>query len=71
MFRVKTDAKNLSLLFEYSDDLPKYVVTDEGKLRQIIINLVGNAVKFTKEGGIALRARVKHEKDKMRLIDGS
>ena len=68
MFRVKTDEKNLSLLFEYSDELPKYVVTDEGKLRQIIINLVGNAVKFTKEGGVAFRARIKHENDKMYFI---
>jgi two-component system sensor histidine kinase/response regulator len=65
MFRVKTDKKRLSLLFEYSDELPKYVMSDEGKLRQIIINLVGNAVKFTKEGGISLRVRVKQEKDKM------
>ncbi len=42
-------------------------MTDEGKLRQIIINLVGNAVKFTKEGGIALRARANQENDKMYL----
>jgi PAS domain S-box-containing protein len=68
MFRVKTDKKNLSLLFEYSDELPKAVATDEGKLRQIIINLVGNAIKFTKEGGVAFRARVKHENDKMHFI---
>ncbi len=68
MFRIKTDAKNLTLLFEHSDELPRYVVTDEAKLRQIIINLVGNAVKFTGEGGIALRSRVKHENEKMRLV---
>jgi PAS domain S-box-containing protein len=68
MFRVKTDQKNLSLLFEYSDELPKTIATDEGKLRQIIINLVGNAVKFTKEGGVAFRAHVKQENDKMHLI---
>lgn len=68
MFRIKTDAKNLTLLFEFSDDLPGYIVTDEGKLKQIIINLVGNAVKFTKEGGVALRARAKHENDKTRLV---
>ncbi len=68
MFRIKTDAKKLSLLFEYSDDLPRCIVADESKLRQIIINLVGNAVKFTKEGGIALRAGAKHENGKIRLV---
>jgi PAS domain S-box-containing protein len=67
MFRIKTDEKKLNFIFEYLDELPRYVVTDEGKLRQIMVNLVGNAVKFTKEGGIALRARVKEKSDKMRF----
>jgi PAS domain S-box-containing protein len=57
MFRVKTEAKNLTFITEYSDDLPRFIETDEGKLRQIFINIVGNAVKFTEEGGIALRVR--------------
>jgi PAS domain S-box-containing protein len=68
MFRLKTNEKNLTLLFEYSDKLPGFVAADEGKLRQIIINLVGNAVKFTKEGGIALRAYPKLENDKIRFV---
>jgi two-component system, sensor histidine kinase and response regulator len=67
MFKIKADGKNLTLLFEYSNELPKYVITDESKLRQIIINLVGNAVKFTKTGGIVFRTRTKAEKDKIRL----
>jgi len=55
MFRVRTDAKGLQLEVERDDAVPRYIVTDEAKLRQVLINLLGNAVKFTKEGGVALR----------------
>lgn len=56
MIGVRAQSKGLQCLFDVSDDVPRYVVGDEGKLRQVILNLLGNAVKFTDEGGIALRA---------------
>ncbi|HRZ25687.1 MAG TPA: PAS domain S-box protein [Spirochaetota bacterium] len=59
MFRVRTDAKRLSLIVDRAANLPRWVITDESKLRQVLINLVGNAVKFTKEGGVALRVGVR------------
>ena len=57
MFRSHAHAKQLQLLMERDDSVPRYVNTDEGKLRQVLINLMGNAVKFTKTGGVAVRVR--------------
>ena len=69
LFRVKTNAKGLRFELAGISELPRYVVTDENKLRQVLINLLGNAVKFTKEGGIAVRIAVKEgAMDDMRLV---
>ena len=57
MFRVPTEAKGLHWELALASDLFGHIVSDEGKLRQILINLVGNAVKFTEQGGVVLRAR--------------
>src|SRR6188508_1600619 len=57
MFRVRTDEKKLSLSVEVVGDVPRYIVTDINKLRQVFINVLGNAVKFTEHGGVSLRVR--------------
>ena len=55
MFRMRSAGKQLSFSMELSNKLPHYVMGDEGKLRMILRNLLGNAVKFTDKGGVILR----------------
>ncbi len=57
MFRVRTDEKRLSFSVETIGDVPQFIVTDINKLRQVFINVLGNAVKFTEQGGIGVRVR--------------
>src|SRR5215212_1054459 len=61
MFRVRTDEKKLSFTVEMIGDVPRYIVTDINKLRQVFINVIGNAVKFTEQGGIGVRVRADRE----------
>lgn len=58
MFDLKVQEKGLKLICDIDASVPQYICSDEGKLRQILINLVGNAVKFTDKGCVVLRVRV-------------
>ena len=57
MLRLKANTKGIELSFQIADDVPQVIYTDEGKLRQIIINLLGNALKFTEKGAVTLTVK--------------
>ncbi|MBF0443257.1 MAG: response regulator, partial [Oligoflexales bacterium] len=68
LFRNEIMAKNLDLKIEYIGDIPEQIETDPKRLRQILVNVLGNAVKFTLNGSIRMDIKVtsyppnKHEK---------
>jgi CheY-like chemotaxis protein/nitrogen-specific signal transduction histidine kinase len=63
MLRGRAQAKNLELLLDISSQAPQYVRTDPGKLRQVLTNLVGNALKYTDEGSVAVRLDAKRREN--------
>ncbi len=56
MFAPKAESKGLQLIHESQPGMVSFIEGDAGKLRQIIINLLGNAIKFTSQGGVSLSA---------------
>ena len=70
MFCLKVQKKGIQFVLEPDSNLPQYIFADEGKLRQVLINLIGNGVKFTDKGGVIVRAKVETdaENNQARLL---
>lgn len=60
---VPAHEKGLELLYENRADLPDSVLGDPGRLRQVVVNLLGNAIKFTESGEVSLAVVDAHEQD--------
>jgi len=58
LMSVEVAKKGLSFTVEQSPDLPRNITVDSDKLRQVLMNLIGNAIKFTESGRVSLRAKV-------------
>ncbi len=60
---IRADEKGLELLCEIAPEVPEVLSGDSGRLRQVIMNLVGNAIKFTDKGEVALKVQVEARLD--------
>lgn len=55
MFTLKAESQNINLVFEIADSVPQHLNSDHQKIRQILINLLNNAIKFTHKGTVMLK----------------
>jgi signal transduction histidine kinase/ActR/RegA family two-component response regulator len=61
MFQIQAKAKNLELSFTHQKKLPKFVIADSKRLRQVLINLISNAIKFTQKGSVTVNLKYRNQ----------
>ncbi len=71
IFSLRIEEKQLDFILEYDDDMPQRLILDEIRLRQVIFNLVGNAIKFTHRGFVRLKLLKTFEYPGKKAIDMS
>lgn len=68
-FKYKAKERDIELLFEVDEQLPEVLVGDPVKLNQILINLIGNAVKFTDKGFVKLQVKLTNSEDRKVIVE--
>ena len=69
MFKLKAKDKGINLVFEIGDDVPTLISSDLSKLRQVLINLLNNGIKFTQKGQVVLRIKNTQKRKEMGKAD--
>jgi signal transduction histidine kinase/DNA-binding response OmpR family regulator len=67
IMRVRANAKELALALRYLTPIPQAIVTDPTRLRQILLNLLGNAIKFTERGSVELQISLERDSGEPKL----
>ncbi len=67
--RMKAEEKSLQLFVVVEKSVPQFIKTDEMKLRQVLVNLIGNAIKFTQVGQVTLRVSVPEAQADLKLLE--
>ncbi|MBP2833625.1 response regulator [Aquimarina sp. U1-2] len=68
LFLATAKAKDVNLMLNHSNEIPKYIIADGHRLSQVISNLIGNAIKFTDKGSIQINTSVMKRKDQKLTI---
>jgi len=68
MIQVSNDNKNLAIVFDYEADAPRAAIGDDNRIKQILLNLVNNAVKFTKDGEVRVKVRASEQRNKVNFL---
>ena len=69
MFQMKAAQKNIEFIYQPCPNLPDYVATDKQRFRQILINLISNAIKYTERGSVTLKISYRNQVANFSVID--